>query len=269
MYNGLPVYDVFLFFNELELLELRCEELKGLVDKHYLIESPSTFQGKDKPLYYAQNESLFQKYPIEHVVIELPNKGAGLHHEKIWENESKARDLGFGEATKNMTGDDILFISDADEIPRKQLVMQEFHEPRASIAICMMQFCYYWLDFRYDEEVWAGTIRTPAWRVKEHGGNATFMQRKNYGNLYQIWNGGWHFSYQGGVEKIQDKLKAFSHSEFNTPGYLNEDHLKDKLETGRDLFGRGKEFRKVSLDGYPQYLLDNLDKYQHMLYHKL
>ncbi len=40
------VYDCFTFFNELELLEIRLNELSSVVDKLVLVEATKTFQGK-------------------------------------------------------------------------------------------------------------------------------------------------------------------------------------------------------------------------------
>ena len=43
------VIDCFLFFDEIDLLEIRLNELKDVVDVFVLTESPYTFTGKEKP----------------------------------------------------------------------------------------------------------------------------------------------------------------------------------------------------------------------------
>ena len=47
------VYDCFMFFNELELLDLRLHELDAVVDRFVLVEGVRTLSGKPKPLYFA------------------------------------------------------------------------------------------------------------------------------------------------------------------------------------------------------------------------
>jgi hypothetical protein len=41
------IYDTFLFFNELELLELRLNILNDVVDKFVIVESTKTFSSKE------------------------------------------------------------------------------------------------------------------------------------------------------------------------------------------------------------------------------
>ena len=51
------IIDSILFFNELDLLELRLEELYDHVDIFLIVESDKTFTGKPKPLFYKNNRS--------------------------------------------------------------------------------------------------------------------------------------------------------------------------------------------------------------------
>ena len=51
------IYDTFLFFNEFELLEIRLEELKDIVDRFVLVEAPLTLSGKPKPLFFGQQRT--------------------------------------------------------------------------------------------------------------------------------------------------------------------------------------------------------------------
>ena len=47
------VYDCFLFFNELELLEVRLNEMASFVDKFVIVEASETFRGAPKPFIFA------------------------------------------------------------------------------------------------------------------------------------------------------------------------------------------------------------------------
>jgi len=56
------IFDSFIFFNELELLEMRLNILGDVVDKFVLTESPFTVSGNEKPLYYEENKDKFAKF---------------------------------------------------------------------------------------------------------------------------------------------------------------------------------------------------------------
>ena len=59
------VYDCFSFFNELDLLEIRLNVLKDVVDKFVLVEATRTHTGRPKPLYYEENKARFPSLPVE------------------------------------------------------------------------------------------------------------------------------------------------------------------------------------------------------------
>ena len=54
----MKVIDVFPFFNELDLLEIRLNSLDPYVDCFILSEATKTFSGLDKPLYYQENKEI-------------------------------------------------------------------------------------------------------------------------------------------------------------------------------------------------------------------
>ncbi|NJM15850.1 MAG: hypothetical protein HC896_11225 [Bacteroidales bacterium] len=56
------VYDCFPFFNELDILEIRLNELNEAVDKFVLVEASRTFQGDPKPLYFEENKEKVQGF---------------------------------------------------------------------------------------------------------------------------------------------------------------------------------------------------------------
>ena len=55
------IFDSFIFFNELDLLEMRLNILNDVVDYFVLTESPWTVSGNSKPLYYQENKDRFEK----------------------------------------------------------------------------------------------------------------------------------------------------------------------------------------------------------------
>ena len=64
------IYDCFIFFDELDLLEIRLEEIYPVVDRFVLCEAPMTFSGKPKELVFQNNKERFAPYldKIEHII---------------------------------------------------------------------------------------------------------------------------------------------------------------------------------------------------------
>ena len=61
--NDLPeVWDAVLFSSELDLLEIRMNELDDVVDYFLIVESNTTFTGLTKETHFAQNRLQFGKF---------------------------------------------------------------------------------------------------------------------------------------------------------------------------------------------------------------
>lgn len=105
------IYDCFTFFNELELLELRLNELAGIVDKFVLVEATQTHTNQLKPLYFQENRARFSAFrdKIIHVVVDdLPvSKDA-------WVPENFQRNA-IARGLVNCQPDDFILVSDLDE----------------------------------------------------------------------------------------------------------------------------------------------------------
>ena len=56
------VIDVFIFFNELDLLELRLRTLYDVVDYFVITECTETFSGKPKVMTFSENRARFQDF---------------------------------------------------------------------------------------------------------------------------------------------------------------------------------------------------------------
>ncbi|KAG0042403.1 hypothetical protein BGZ83_000500 [Gryganskiella cystojenkinii] len=117
------IYDIILCHTELDLLEIRLNELSHHVDWFVIIEAEQTFTGHPKPLYFRVNERRFEKFrrQILHIVLpaeEFDPKSTG------WERERLTRNLGFWRTldTHKPRDGDWLMISDMDELPRRSIL---------------------------------------------------------------------------------------------------------------------------------------------------
>ena len=100
------VFDTFLFCDELDLLEVRLLELHDHVYRFVLVESPLTFQGNPKPLYYADNKERFATYAdkIIHVIADLDSLGEGMAREHAQRNATWQGLGDYEPATSSCTG---------------------------------------------------------------------------------------------------------------------------------------------------------------------
>ena len=77
----------------------------------------------------------------------------------------------------------------------------------------------------------------------------------------QIIDGGWHFSYLNSPEQILNKIRSFSHGEFNNQK-ISEKDIEEKINRNEDIFDRGFKLKKIEIDTtYPSYILENKNKY--------
>ena len=80
----------------------------------------------------------------------------------------------------------------------------------------------------------------------------------------EIFNdAGWHFNNIMSPQEISIKLKTFAHSEFSTDQYSNPKTIEEKINLKIDLFERGHQYIKISLDdSMPKYILQNKENYR-------
>lgn len=292
----MAVYDTFLFFNETDLLEIRLHELNDVVDRFVLVESTETFSGQSKPLYYGlalEHERRFDRFrdKISRVIVDdmpaMQRTPDGLRNDP-WPREYYQRDQTMV-ALKHCQDNDIIMISDVDEIPRatkvaeyKQHAEECFRDGhRPQLTGFSQRLFYYWfncccIDKNGVEGWWGGT------KILTYRGLLNYRPKDKDGKVIkaisgpdavrrcgsldgQIGNGGWHFSYQGGIEQIRKKIAAYSHSvEFDKWEYTNQGHLEQCLKNANDLFNRpdGGPWGFVPFDdSYPEYVKQNREKF--------
>lgn len=245
------IYDCFMFFDELELLEVRLHELADVVDRFVLVESPLTFAGNPKPLHFADNQARFRDFAdrIVHVVADLPLDADS------WARERRQRNAVL-EGLAGVDLDSTVLVSDVDEIPRASAVRLYAQTP--GITVFRQSFYYYWLNCRCAA---TGDLTRMA-SYSTMVALTPHRLRQTHGTIVE--NGGWHFSYMGGVDRIRTKIRSFAHQELNTPAFTNAGHIAEAMASGRDLYGRpGMDFQFVALDdSYPRYILTHHDRFR-------
>lgn len=235
------IIDACLFFNELDLLELRLSELAAVVDRFVIVEANRTHKGTLKPLYFAENHARFAQWEdkIVHVVCALPGD-EGIP--AIRRREMMQRNAIL-QGVKNCQDDDVILISDCDEIPRAHLIPRYLDD--GIVATYLQKLYYFNFNTYAPTRVWPGTRVcriSDARALSPHVIRNGIAQPDGQYPLYMsIEDGGWHYSYFGGVEKIQEKMTEFLHQELVTGENTTRDAIQDKVAKGADIWGRDGE----------------------------
>ena len=254
------IYDCFIFFNELDLLELRLNELDYIVDKFVIVEATKTFTNKPKPLVFQDNKEKFSRFldKIDYLIVDdFPE-----YKDDPWEYEYYQRN-SIIKALNNCSPDDIIMISDIDEIPNPETVLKVKDLP--GIKCLEQKHYYFYVNYINKNQVsWPkGT------RIVSYKDLTLPVNEYRYLTDIQVDNGGWHFSYLGGVDKVKLKIDSYSHQEFNNEYFNNTEKILSALEDGVELFNIECVYQATDIDdSYPKYLLNNLDKFKHLIRNK-
>jgi beta-1,4-mannosyl-glycoprotein beta-1,4-N-acetylglucosaminyltransferase len=258
----MKIYDCFIFFNEFELLELRLNLLDKMVDYFVLVEADKTHKNEDKEFHFENNKDRFKKYlhKIIHIKVnDMPDYDPNNPNDK-WKPEIHHRNC-IARGLQNLDPEDIVLISDIDEIPnpnviellnnnrcsiifktrgRAQLnlvqVLKLFPDSlfknhgmrlldRTPLALEQTLFCYF-VNRRLKWK-WNGTVITKA-------KNFTTPQeiRSRRDKFPRIQNNGWHFTYLGGADRVLLKMNSITETEANaySANYIEKCMTKLKSE---------------------------------------
>lgn len=232
------VFDCFMMFNELDILELRLEELNDYVDYFVIIESEKTHSGNKKPLHYQENSKRFEKFEnkIIYVVIEeLPSKlpdyikdvNLDWYRENFQRNQIKTALMQI-----DMTDRDIILISDIDEIPDLSQVNLQKITPSDDFITCNQRWFAWSFDWEFNKKFWPGTQITKWSYLKNTTPQNIRNQRYDESKIIIKKAWGWHLSWFGNNEIINEKLNAFAHQEIN---FVDSKVLDRKREIGEAL----------------------------------
>ena len=288
------IYECIIFFNELDLLEIRLNELKDVVDKFVIVEASFTFSSKPKPFYFEENKDRYSKFLDKIIYVkveELPyfapkKRRMGTVHNRH-EVEHYQRNCTW-DGLLNCNDKDIILIGDIDEIPLADSILEAKNilTNKADSVVCFRQkhFNYFFNGVCVRDghiSPWYGQIATTYKNFKKVGTHSIMddnisspmvLRMSKDGNRLKnsiiLEDAGWHFSYLGGIDEIVKKVESFAHEEFDTPEFLSEDVLEKRLSEGEDIFGRDgyPSIQYIDLnESFPKYLLDNQDKYKHLI----
>ena len=235
------IIDCTTYYSEDLMLDVRFNILNEHVDKFIITESKFSHSGKEKKLNFDVNNFPKFKDKIQYLVIE--NEPSGIDKDNVSSSVKRMNSLlrinqsydFMMNAIKDASDDDLICISDNDEIPN--LNSDSFKNSDKDIFIFKQLFFYYKFNLFYDLMPWYGTKackkkklislswlknlknrKYPFWRLD------TLFSKTKQTNLEIVENGGWHFTNLKTAQEIYTKLSNFGHhNEFDVSGVTVED----------------------------------------------
>jgi hypothetical protein len=225
------IIDCVVASNETDMLEIRRRELSGVVDEFVVVEASRTHTGHPKPLFFSGISGIHH-----HVVNDMPVVFAPTLADRwIVENFQRnciVRPLGL----LNAEDDDIILISDIDEIPRAQSIaalppllerykiivfeqlMKKFFLNNES------EFCdnnVGWLGTVACKFIWLKLVTPQSARMGDPFSQRAARVSSNYPRdlyPYEHWlrNAGWHLTWTGGPQMRSHPETRSAHGPMET-----------------------------------------------------
>lgn len=220
------------FLNEIERLKIKLETLKGAVDLHVIAESPITFTGVNKPMYFQLNREVFKDYPIHYIDLSY------LQETKAMKLDPWVREEAQRQAIIHHIRDikpEIVLFGDSDETPKPE-VIERFRSLKCPMANLEMDMLLFYFN----------RIRPEPWRYHRIAKWSGRVADRGVWTHPMIKDAGWHFEYMGGKQTLLEKVNASSHA---------------TEEGGRNFFQSVSRGNYPGLDSTHEYPIERLPYY--------
>ena len=246
-------YDVFPFFNELDLAELRFKELEDVVDYWVVSEFTETHSGLRKALFFQDYNGRFRRWK-DRIIHHVGTFHVDTPDPKMREREQR----NAVKAILQPNPDDIITYTDCDEIPHPS-AYQRFKPERCVAALDMAGFCYYLNGRRYIRKRYPKICTGATWT----GALPYNLRFDNFQSdmtewycPYTVSPGGWHFTWLGTRRNRIKKAMSYCHAKDKQTSRLLKDLQHNELS---DEF----QITVVSIDKrWPRTVLNNREHYR-------
>jgi hypothetical protein len=202
-----------MFHNEMGVLDWRMHELDDVVDRFVLVEATVTHCGNPRTVVYPCGHAQFSEFvgKMQCVVVEDLPRG-----DDPWKRERAQRRAiwtrGFAET--EMLDDDVVIVSDLDEVPPPELV-REIAARRFEVPLRVRP---HWYNFNWHNYLgpWAHssiifyTVRMLKLLYASGRGDEVGIAGVPAYELEGVH--GWHASWFGSDKTLRDKLVAYAHA---------------------------------------------------------
>ena len=271
------IFDCFPLFNEIDLLELRLNELWDVVDFFVIVEARQTFTGNPKPMCFLDHADRLAKYSdkIRYVIVdEFPAAMSNWGKEEYQRNAIK-------EKLADAKADDVLIFSDLDEIPRAsvvQSIIAQGIKPRDVYCLSLDWYMFH-LNIKLADKwerqgpriIRAGdlgelyALRRVTAPVSGWGRN--MMRQIKASRRMGHWvrrilvpDAGWHFTWLGGSKAVALKGSSIPYHSNMPEGEKNLTWADERMET---FLADRTGYEIVDIDaGFPSFVRDNMDIFE-------
>ncbi|KAL9253200.1 Beta-1,4-mannosyl-glycoprotein 4-beta-N-acetylglucosaminyltransferase-like protein [Drosera capensis] len=267
------VFDAVLFSNEVDLLTVRWKELYPCITQFVLLESNSTFSGLPKPLVFGANRDQFKFIEPRLTYGTIPGrfkKGENPFVEEAYQRVALDQLLRIA----GITDDDLLIMSDVDEIPSRHTInLLRWCDEIPQVLHLQLKNYIYSFEFHVDNNSWRASVH------RYQTGRTRYAHYRQTDDL--LADAGWHCSFCfRHISEFTFKMKAYSHNDrVKFSHYLDPKRIRHVICQGADLFDMIPEeytFRELIgkmgpvLHSYsavhlPAYLLENAEQYKFLL----
>jgi len=274
--KDVQVMDAVLMSSEVDLLEIRLNELDSVVDRFFIIESNATFTGLPKETYFANNKARFGKFEHKIIYQFLPDHTLP-RSDNPWEIEAATRDAMTALLHDHIQGlptnvESLVIMSDVDEIPSKHsIALLRACDFGPSIHLQLRNFLYSF-EWYLDMSSWRSSVHL--WR------NNVYYRHSKSGER-ALADAGWHCSYCfRTIREYVVKMTGFSHSDRigGNMRLLDERRIQETICRGKNIFGMlpeaynyGDLISQMNLEpsktavGLPRYLINNAKGFRFLL----
>ena len=240
-----------------------------MVDYFIIVEASTTHTGKKKSWNFEdilkdELKDFSHKIKYHKIKIDLekaerersPNYTNPLQG-RSWKIENMQRNY-IKEACKEFSSEDIIIVSDLDEIPSKEKINFIKSSDFKVVAPVALEQALFHLNCKYlNLETWIGSIVVTKALLDKYGPQ---VFRDYKARISRFKEAGWSFSSFGGIDKVKEKFEAFVHQEYNKKEFLNPEHIKKSAELGSDLLNRDVKKKKIEKNFFPKDLLKLMEE---------
>jgi beta-1,4-mannosyl-glycoprotein beta-1,4-N-acetylglucosaminyltransferase len=285
-----------MYYDEDTVVDIRLNCLDAHVDKFLIVESKFTHSGRKRDLLFDINQFKHFKNKIVYLVLDHEPQGIEIIDDEDDESAQSFKSIENAIRRENYhrnyiarglidaDAEDIIMISDADEIPNLENL--DLKKIKNKLIIFQQKMFYYKLNLYLDSFSWCGSkacrkkdLISPQWlrNVKDRNYSFwridTLFSKNKYQNIYFVNDGGWHFSNIKNAKEIKKKLESYlHHREFDEEPLSVEkiDKIIKEKKTIYDLkvdksvskFNKGQKLTTTDLKLLPNYIQNNVGKFK-------
>ena len=295
----MKIYDCFMYYDEDLVADLRFNILNKYITEFIVVESKFTHSGEKRELLFDINKYSKFKNKINYIVLENEPENLETINDKDSIDKKNSKYImnalkrenfqrnAISRGLKKVNPDDLILISDVDEIPDlSNLNLENIND---EIILFKQNFYYYKFNLMLEDLPWLGTkackhkmLKSPQWLRNIKDKKYPFWRLdilfsdKKYSNIKFIENGGWHFSNMKTPAEIEKKMRTYLHHREYDINPLGEEKIKQIIENKKSIYNLRADMKNEKFDGtqnlkptdgseLPNYIKENKKKYSNWI----